>query len=46
VQSRWSGADLDPGGDDEDDESDDEGFDSTFESKNVRKLALMHLDGA
>lgn len=45
VEPRWAGADLD-NGEDEDDEDEDEGFDSTFQSMNVRKLALMHLPSA
>jgi hypothetical protein len=44
VEARWSGADLDAAGGEGDEEDDDEGWDSTFESRNIRKLALMHLD--
>jgi serine/threonine protein kinase len=44
VQPRWSGAALDPGSDWDGEDDEDEGFDATFESKNVRKLALMHLE--
>lgn len=45
VESRWAGADLDKG-EEGDEDDDDEGFDSTFQSMNVRKLALMHLPSA